>query len=73
MCIPLHAYLIGRAHRIGPFANLLRHITSLKDDVWVTTATEIAEYYLEHCYDIASEDIACAEQEQARLNTEGLA
>ncbi len=73
MCIPLHAYLIGRAHRIGPFANLLRHITSLEDDVWVTTATEIAEYYLEHGYDTARKDIARAEQEQTRMNTEGMA
>jgi hypothetical protein len=51
----------------------LRHITSLEDDVWVTTATEIAEYYLEHGYDTARKDIARAEQERTRMNTEGMA
>lgn len=51
MCIPLHAYLIGRAHRMGPFREVLDYITGHKDDVWVTTAAEIAEYYLDNCYD----------------------
>ncbi len=48
MCIPVHAYLIARAHRIGPFAEVLEHITSHKDDVWITTAGEIAEFYLKN-------------------------
>lgn len=73
MCIPLHAYLIGRAHRIAAFADLLRHITSLSDDVWITTATEIADHYLEHSYDTACEDIARAGAEQERLAREGVA
>ena len=58
MCIPLHAYLIGRAHRIGPFREVLNYITSHKEDVWITTAAEIAEYYRDHYYDAALKDIA---------------
>ena len=60
MCIPLHAYLIGRAHRIGPFAEVLDYITGHKDEVWVTTAAEIADYYRKNCYDTALENIAVA-------------
>ena len=58
MCIPLHAYLIGRAHRIGPFAEVLDYITGHKDEVWVTTAAEIADHYRKNCYDAALENIA---------------
>jgi len=57
MCIPLHAYLVGRAHRIDPFREALRYITA-QDGVWVTTAGEIAQYYYEHYYDAAAADIA---------------
>jgi len=49
MCIPLHAYLVGHPHRVGPFADALEYITSHKD-VWVTTAREIADYYYQHYY-----------------------
>ncbi len=52
MCIPLHPFLIGQPHRIGPFAEALEYITG-HDEVWVTTGREIAEWYLEHCYDEA--------------------
>jgi peptidoglycan/xylan/chitin deacetylase (PgdA/CDA1 family) len=58
MCIPLHAYLVGRAQRIGPLGEAFDYITSHKKDVWVTTAAEIAEYYLAHYYDAALADIA---------------
>jgi hypothetical protein len=57
MCIPLHAYLVGHAHRIGPFEEALRYITSHRD-VWVTTAREIAEYYYTHYYDTMQVSIA---------------
>lgn len=57
MCIPLHAYLVGHAHRIGPFEEALRYITS-HEHVWVTTAREIADYFYEHYYDLALQDIA---------------
>jgi len=56
MCIPLHAYLVGHAHRIGPFEEALRYITS-HEQVWVTTAREIADYYFEHYYDVVLADI----------------
>ncbi len=58
MCIPVHAYLIGRAHRMGPFRQVLEHIAAHKDDVWISTAAEIAAYYRDHCYDAALESIA---------------
>jgi len=51
MCIPLHAYLVGQPHRIGPFREALRYITGHRDDVWITTAREIAEFYLDSCFD----------------------
>ena len=57
MCIPLHAYLIGQAHRIGPFEEVLAHVTSY-DEAWVTTGREIAEHYLDNYYDVALADIA---------------
>lgn len=65
MCIPLHAYLIGRSHRIGPFKEVLDYITSHKDDVWVTTAAEIADFYRETYYDAAVADIAKYKQGEA--------
>jgi hypothetical protein len=61
MCIPLHAYLVGHAHRIGLFEDALRYITS-HDQVWVTTAREIADYYYAHYYDAVIADIATRHQ-----------
>ena len=58
MCIPIHAYLVGRSHRAEPFREALRYITSHTDEVWVTTAAEIARHYLDHHYDEALADIA---------------
>jgi peptidoglycan/xylan/chitin deacetylase (PgdA/CDA1 family) len=46
MCIPLHAYLIGQPHRIGPFEKVLEHIAA-DGRAWITTAGEIADSYLE--------------------------
>ncbi|MEM7570687.1 MAG: polysaccharide deacetylase family protein [Pseudomonadota bacterium] len=57
MCIPLHSYLIGQPHRIGPFDEALKYITG-HDDVWVTTAAEIADHYYEHYYDAVADDVA---------------
>ncbi|MFM2044950.1 MAG: hypothetical protein RLY86_3526 [Pseudomonadota bacterium] len=57
MCIPLHAYLVGHPHRIGPFREALDYITGHRDEVWVTTAREIAEVYLAEHYDTALADI----------------
>ena len=59
MCIPLHAYLIGRTHRMEPFRDVLDYVCNQhKDDVWVTTSGEIADYYMENYYDAALADIA---------------
>lgn len=52
MCIPLHPFLIGQPHRIGPFAELLEYVAG-HDKVWLTTGREIAEWYYEHHYDDA--------------------
>ena len=57
MCIPLHAYQVGHPHRIGPFQEALRYITSHRDDIWVTTAKEIAEFYNANYYDQTLADI----------------
>jgi len=56
MCVPLHAYLVGRPHRIEPFREVLDYVNRNKDDVWVTTAVEIAEHFLENYYDAALAD-----------------
>ncbi len=57
MCIPLHAYLIGRPFRLEPFAEALEYITS-HAGVWVTTGREIAEYWIREYYDSAVTAIA---------------
>ena len=57
MCIPLHAFLVGQSHRIGPFREALDYITSHRDEVWVTTARDIADYYREHCWDMVVDDL----------------
>lgn len=44
MCIPLHAYLIGQPHRIGPFRDALRYIADDKR-AWQCTALEISQAY----------------------------
>ncbi|MEM6682762.1 MAG: polysaccharide deacetylase family protein [Pseudomonadota bacterium] len=58
MCIPLHAYLISRAHRIGPFEEILKYADAHRDDVWITRACDIADYFNDHVYDAALENIA---------------
>lgn len=57
MCIPLHAYLVGQPHRIGPFEAALEHIAAHADDVWITTAAEIAGYYRQTYWDQTLADI----------------
>ena len=42
MCIPLHAYLIGQPHRIGPFEEALRHIAG-DGRAWIARAGEIVD------------------------------
>ncbi len=45
MCIPLHSYLIGQPHRIGPFEEVLRHIAA-DDRAWITRSGDIADFYM---------------------------
>ena len=44
MCIPLHAYLIGQPHRIGPFKDALRRIAA-DGRGWLTTAGAICDHW----------------------------
>jgi allantoinase len=53
MCIPLHSYLIGQPHRIGPFEEVLREITA-DPRVWVTRAGDIADHYNQQGYGLAA-------------------
>ncbi|WP_429911316.1 polysaccharide deacetylase family protein [Glycocaulis sp.] len=57
MCIPLHAYLVAQAHRIGPFEDALAHITAHKDEVWFATAAEIAGHFRENYWEQSLADI----------------
>jgi hypothetical protein len=57
MCIPLHAYLIGQPHRIGAFAEVLRHIAA-DGRAWITRSGDIADHFLAHDYDAAVADAA---------------
>ncbi|NMP16943.1 polysaccharide deacetylase family protein [Thalassotalea sp. Y01] len=56
MCIPTHNYQISCPHRIKAFEEALEYITS-HDDVWLATGREIAEYYREHYFELAKQDI----------------
>lgn len=58
MCIPFHAYLVGRSHRIGPFAEILRYADEHRDDIWIAKAGEIADHYLANHYEEAKGHIA---------------
>lgn len=62
MCIPTHPFLIGRPFRIDAFAEALEYITGHKE-VWVTTGREIADYYMENYFDVATEAIAAHKNE----------
>jgi peptidoglycan/xylan/chitin deacetylase (PgdA/CDA1 family) len=57
MCIPLHAYLVAQSHRIRPFEKALEYIAGHTDDVWLTTAVEIAGYYRDRYWDQTIADI----------------
>lgn len=45
MCIGLHPYVIGQAHRIKYLDRTLEYILS-HEDVWLTTADEIASWFI---------------------------
>lgn len=58
MCIPLHSYLIGQPHRIGPFEEVLKHIAA-DGRAWITRSGDIANHFLNHGgYEAAAGDCA---------------
>lgn len=52
MCIPLHSYLIGQPHRIGPFEEVLRHIAA-DGRAWISRSGDIADHYFANCLELA--------------------
>ena len=52
MCIALHPFLIGQPWRVRYLDELFSYILG-HSGVWLTTAEEIAEHYIEHYYDDA--------------------
>ncbi len=61
MCVPTHNYQVSCPHRLRAFEEALEYITG-HPDVWVTTGREIADYFIEHYYDTATEDIQSRKQ-----------
>ncbi len=57
MCLPLHPFAIGQPHRTAHFDRLLEHLRR-DDAVWLATASQIVDHYLEHNYD---DDVAGGE------------
>ena len=57
MCIPLHAYLIGQPHRIGPFEEVLRHIAA-DGRAWITRSGDIAAHILNATPAAGATDVA---------------
>ena len=52
MCVALHPYLMGMPHRVDGLAAMLEYLMG-HDDVWQTTASQVAQHYLDHHYDDA--------------------
>ena len=50
MCVALHPYLMGMPHRVDGLAAMLDYLMS-HDDVWQTTASQIAQHFVDHHYD----------------------
>lgn len=50
MCLALHPFAIGQPQMVHYLREVLEYVTG-RDGVWYTTADEIAEHYLAHCYE----------------------
>ena len=50
MCVALHPYLMGMPHRVDGLAAMLEYLMG-HDDVWQTTASQIAQHFIDHHYD----------------------
>jgi len=61
MCIPTHNYQVSCPHRIKAYEEALEYITG-HSDVWVTTGREIADYFIEHYYDVVTADIVAKQE-----------
>lgn len=47
MGIALHPYLVGQPYRLRHLRRALAHIAARRDDIWFTTAGEIAEFVMQ--------------------------
>jgi allantoinase len=65
MCISLHTYLFGQPQRARYLDEALKYVTSFPD-VWHATGAEIAQYYLDHCYEGVVRHIKELETEPVR-------
>ena len=61
MCLTVHPALIGQAQRARYLDEIMRYITSFPD-VWFATGAEIAEHYMENCYDRVIEKLTAWRQ-----------
>lgn len=50
MCLPLHPFTAGQPHRIRHLDRVLAHLRA-HDDVWIATASDIVDHYLDHGYE----------------------
>ena len=58
MCLPLHPFAIGQPHRAASLDRLLRAVRE-RTDVWVATAAQIVDHYLQQGYD---DDVAVSRE-----------
>jgi peptidoglycan/xylan/chitin deacetylase (PgdA/CDA1 family) len=47
MGVALHPYIVGYPHRLGPLRRALHHIAGRRDNVWLTTAGDVAAHCLQ--------------------------
>ena len=45
MGIALHAYIVGQPFRLRELRRALRHIYERREEIWLTTAGDIARHY----------------------------
>jgi peptidoglycan/xylan/chitin deacetylase (PgdA/CDA1 family) len=64
MCLGLHPYVIAQPHAIGYLREFLAFVSG-HEGVWFTTAGDIADYYMDHCY-VAELDYATGLEQQLR-------
>jgi len=57
MCIAFHPFLLGQPHRVDYLDEVLTYVLG-HQDVWATTADQIAAWYLEHVFEDAIASLA---------------